>query len=151
MRFLLAAALLAAPAAASAEGVQVWINPGFFSHHLKHDQDYREDNYGFGVEVFVQPRHGFLAGSYINSNYERSHYAGYHWRPWARKAGEVSFRAGVVFALVDGYSNTNEGYWFPAVLPVLSAEYGPYVAAMSLLPNPSNGVALALQLRLQVW
>jgi len=51
---------------------KVWLNPGAYSHHFKRDQDHREDNYGVGAEVVVAPQHGFLAGSFINSNRERS-------------------------------------------------------------------------------
>jgi hypothetical protein len=129
---------------------KVWLNPGVYSHHFK-EADHREDNYGFGAEVFVVPQHGLVAGSFINSNRERSRYGGYHWRPWHWKPAGVNLSSGFVFALIDGYSNANQGDWFPAVLPVLSAEYGPYGANLSFIPHPRNGSALALQLRLQVW
>jgi hypothetical protein len=138
-------------AALAAEPTKVWLNPGVYSHHLKRDQDYREDNYGLGAEVFVSREHGFLAGNFINSNYERSNYAGYHWRPWQWKPGGVNVGGGLVFAMIDGYSNTNNGKWFPAVLPALSAEYGPYGANLTFIPNSKNGSAVALQFRLQVW
>jgi hypothetical protein len=154
MRRLVPAMLAVAATGALADGgqgTQVWLNPGFFSHHLKRDQDYRQDNYGFGAEVFVAPRHGFLAGSFINSNRERSRYGGYHWRPWHWRPAGVNLSAGFVFGLVDGYSNTNHGDWFPVVLPVLSAEYGHFGANLSFIPHPSNGAALALQFKLRVW
>jgi hypothetical protein len=148
------ACLLACSCAALAkesEPVQVWLDPGFFSYHFK-DQDFRQDNWGFGVGVFVAPEHGFIAGTFINSNDERSHYGGYHWRPlqWGDPAG-LNLRSGLVFALVDGYSNTNNGHWFPAVLPALTAEYGHFGANLSLAVNPENGTALGLQFRLRVW
>lgn len=147
------AALLAAPAVALAQapaGIEVWLNPGAYSHHFR-GGDHREKNYGIGAEVFIAPEHGFLAGSFINSNRERSRYGGYYWRPWHWQRGGVDLSTGLVFALVDGYSNTHHGDWFPALLPAVSAEYGPYGANLSLAPNASNGAALALQLRLQVW
>lgn len=50
-----------------------------------------------------------------------------------------------------GYSNTNNGDWFPAVFPSLSAEYGSYGANLTFIPNPRNGSAIALQVKLQVW
>ena len=78
--------------AKDSEPVQVWLDPGFFSYHLK-EGNYRQDNYGFGVGVFVAPEHGFLAGTFLNSNDERSHYAAYHWRPWGRTTAGVSVRA----------------------------------------------------------
>jgi hypothetical protein len=150
LRIALAGLLACSSAALAEEPTKVWLNPGVYSHHLK-EGDYREDNYGIGAEVYVAPQHGFLAGSYINSNYERSRYAGYHWRPWLWKPGGVNLRTGFVFAVVDGYSNTNHGKWFPAVVPALSAEYGPYGVNLTFVPNPNNGSALALQLKLQIW
>lgn len=148
------ACLLACSSAALAresEPVQVWLDPGFLSYHFK-EGDFRQNNYGLGVGVFVSPEHGFVGGSFINSNDERSRYGGYHWRPlhWGNPAG-LSVRAGLVFALVDGYSNTNNGHWFPAILPALTAEYGHFGANLSLAVNPDNGTALGLQLRLRVW
>src|SRR5690606_3536681 len=80
-----AAAILRVAPAAAAEtgdpGLQIWVNPGMFSHHEKDDREYREKNYGLGVEAFFTPRHGVLAGTFMNSNDERSRYLGYHWRP----------------------------------------------------------------------
>jgi len=132
------------------DSVQVWLDPGFFSYHFS-DGDFRQDNYGVGVGVFIAPEHGFLAGTFFNSNDERSHYAAYHWRPWGRTTGDLSVRAGFAFGAIDGYSNTNNGGWFPVILPALSAEYGHFGANLIFAPHPKNGTALALQLRLRVW
>jgi hypothetical protein len=132
------------------DSVQVWLDPGFFSYHFS-DGDFRQDNYGVGVGVFIAPEHGFLAGTFLNSNDERSHYAAYHWRPWGRTTGDLSVRAGFAFGAIDGYSNTNNGGWFPVILPALSAEYGHFGANLIFAPHPKNGTALALQLRLRVW
>jgi hypothetical protein len=139
------------PAAADETRTQVWLNPGMLSKHFKRDQDYRETNYGFGAEVFLTPEHGLIAGSLINSNHERSRYAGYHWRPLQLQERGVTFSAGLAFALIDGYSNTNDGHAFPIVLPTLSAEYGRLGAHLILLPHPKNSSAIGLQLRLRVW
>ena len=56
-----------------------------------------------------------------------------------------------LFALLDGYSNTNDGDAFPVVLPVLTVEYGRLGANFLITPHPQNGTAIALQLRLRVW
>jgi hypothetical protein len=141
----------ASPALAQdASAPKVWLNPGAFTHPFK-SGDYREDNYGLGAELFLEQQHGILAGNFINSNRERSRYAGYHWRPWLWQPMGVSVSPGFVFAMFDGYSNTNNGNWFPAVFPSVSAEYGNYGANLTLIPNPRNGSAIALQLKLQVW
>jgi hypothetical protein len=152
LRALAIALLLSAGSAAAADdATRVWLNPGVYSHHFKRDQDYREDNYGVGAEVAFAPRHAVLAGSFINSNRERSRYAGYYWRPWHWRPAGVRVSAGVVLAMIDGYSNQNGGGWFPAAVPSLSAEYGLYGANLTFIPNSKNGSALALQLKMLVW
>ena len=150
---LLAGTLAISPAAAAEEAkIAVWLNAGSLSHHFKDNRQYREENYGFGVEVFLTPRHGLITGSFINSNDERSRYAGYHWRPWQRESpGRMRVSGGFVFALIDGYSNTRDGKTFPVVLPALSAEYKALGAHLIFVPHPKNSSALALQLRLRVW
>ena len=156
-RSVLAAALVLAGArSALAEeparaSVQVWVDPGLYSRHLER-RNFREHNYGFGIGVFVTPEHGFLAGSFINSDRERSRYAAYHWRPWHwTRTAPLRISAGVIVGLIDGYPNTNAGNPFPLALPALSAEYGPLGANLSFIPHPQNGAAIALQLRLRVW
>lgn len=149
---LLAATLAMSPVAgAQEERATVWINAGSLSHHFKDSRQYREENYGFGVEVFLNPRHGLIAGSLINSNDERSRYAGYHWRPWQRERAGLRISGGLVFALIDGYSNTRDGKVFPVAVPALSAEYRALGAHLVFVPHPKNSSALALQLRLRVW
>jgi hypothetical protein len=132
------------------EPVQVWLDPGFFSYHFK-EGNYRQDNYGIGVGVFFAPEHGVIAGTFLNSDDERSRYAAYHWRPWHRNYGKLDVRAGLALGLIDGYSNTNDGDWFPIILPILTAEYGYFGVNLSIAPHPENGTAIALQLRLRVW
>lgn len=149
----LAAAILAVVPAAAAddESVEVWLNPGMLSYHFTDDRDYREDNYGLGVEVFITPRHGVVAGSLLNSNDERSKYIGYHWRPLQLTHQRWRFGAGLVFSLIDGYSDVRDGKTFPIVLPTASVEYGPLGASLIFLPHPEHSSAIALQLRLRVW
>ena len=142
--------LLAGPVRADEHSVHVWLNPGIFTHHFK-DRNLREDNYGLGIEVEPAPEYALVAGTFINSNGERSHYGGYYWHPWEWKPDGVSVRPGFVFALFDGYSDVNHGHWFPTVIPSVSAEYGIVGANLGLVVNPKNGSALALQLKLRVW
>jgi hypothetical protein len=152
-RRVVPALLAAAVSGACAEGgdrAQIWLNPGMYSHHFR-DGDYRQNNFGIGAELIVAPEHGFIAGNFINSNRERSRYAGYHWRAWRWQPESVEVRAGLIFALIDGYSNTNHGAWFPVVFPALSAEYRIFGANLIFLPGSRNGAALALQVKLRVW
>jgi antimicrobial peptide resistance and lipid A acylation protein PagP len=153
MRRLLQALLAAAATGAFAgggDGPQVWLNPGMYSHHFRQG-DYRQDNYGIGAEVIVAPEHGLIAGNFINSNRERSRYAGYHWRPWQWQPADIELRTGLILALIDGYSNTNHGDWFPVAFPTLSAEYRMFGANLIFIPASKNGAVLALQLKLRVW
>jgi hypothetical protein len=103
------------------------------------------------VEVAPSPKHAFVAGSFINSDRERSRYAGHYWRPWRRQQAGIEVGAGAVFALADGYSTVNGGGWFPIVLPAFSVDYRSLGANLVFIPHPRNGAALALQLKLRVW
>jgi hypothetical protein len=149
--WMLSALLAAAPAwAQEPHATRIWLTPGFLTHHFKHG-DFREDNYGAGVEVVLAPQHALMAGSFINSDRERSRYAAYYWRPWRRQAGALELGAGIVVGLIDGYSSTHNGGWFPAAVPAVSAEYRFLGANLAFIPHPKNGAALALQLKLRVW
>jgi hypothetical protein len=152
LRVWVAGILASASAAVLADdsSIKLWLNPGLYSHHFR-GGNYREDNYGVGVEVARSPQHAFMAGSFINSDRERSRYAGYYWRPWHWQRAGVDIGAGVMVALIDGYSTTNNGRAFPAAVPALSAEYGYFGANLAFIPHPRNGAALALQLKLRVW
>ena len=143
-------AAVSGAATAQDNATKVWLNPGLYSHHFS-SGNYRENNVGIGAEVMLAPEHGMVAGNFINSNNERSQYGGYHWRPYHWRPGGFDVRGGLVFAMVDGYSNTNNGGWFPAVIPSLSLEYGLYGANLTFIPNSKNGSAIALQLKLLVW
>jgi hypothetical protein len=151
---LVAAGMLALTPAGAADGdfdPHVWLNPGVFSHHFKQDREYREKNYGLGVEVFLTPRHGLIAGSFMNSNDERSRYVGYHWRPLQLAFDRLRFSGGLVVSLIDGYSDVRDGKTFPLVVPALSAEYRILGAHLIFVPHKEHSSALALQLRLRVW
>jgi Antimicrobial peptide resistance and lipid A acylation protein PagP len=144
-------ALVALSVCAEEQATKIWINPGAQSYHLNRSQDYRENNTGLGAEFIVAPAHGFIAGSYINSNRARSQYGGYHWRALHYRPVDVNVSLGPVFALVNGYPDMRDGGWFPAIFPMLSLEYGRYGANFSFIPNPTNGSAVALQLKFLIW
>jgi hypothetical protein len=150
----IAALVLASAASAAAvadDAMKIWVSPGWQSYHFDRSQDFREENYGLGAEVLLTPEHGFVAGTIINSNRERSRYGGYHWRPLRWQPAGVSVSGGLGLALIDGYPAVRAGGWFPAVLPFLAVEHGPLGANLIFIPNSSNGSALGLQLKLRVW
>lgn len=72
-----------------------------------------------------------------------------YWQPIA--IGPVNI--GVVAGSFNGYANTNNGGWFPAILPAITIE-GQYLGANLLfIPatnQASNGV-VSLQLKLKVF
>lgn len=134
-------------------GVQVWINPGVYSYHFNRNAGYRNDNVGFGAEVLVARDHGFMAGSFINSDRERSHFAAYEWRPLHGAIDTVGVGGGIAFAAFDGYPRYHSGGWFLAPLPVVSFEgryLGLNVSAVPTIKDRLHG-ALMFQLKLRVW
>jgi hypothetical protein len=153
LRSLLAFALLLSTAAAAQDepGLQIWITPGMISDHGNEERDYNEKNAGFGVEAFITPRHGLIAGKFENSNFEHSRYLGYHWRPLQVPLGGLRLSGGFAFALIDGYSDVNDGGTFPIILPALSAEYWRLGAHLIYVANPQHSGAIALLFRFRLW
>jgi hypothetical protein len=149
--------ILAGLSGACAEDVQssrqVWINPGFFSWHFDRSKDFREDNWGVGVEVVLAPDHAVMAGNYINSNRERSRYAAYQWRPLHWRPWDIDVSAGIGLGVFDGYPKTNDGGWFAGLFPVLAVEGKRVGANFSIVPTIKDRVngALVLQIKLRVW
>ena len=134
---------------------QVRLNPGSFSYHFDRDKDLREDNTGFGAELVIADNHVLAAGSFINSNRERSHYGAYYWRPlhWRPAEGITTVHAGIAVGAFDGYPNYRNGAWFPAALPMLAIEGGRVGANIFLVPTIKNRLdgAIAVQFKLRVW
>jgi len=140
--------------AASAESwPQVWLNPGIYSHHFDSDKGLRNNNIGFGAEAVLARDHAVMAGSFINSNRARSHYAAYQWRPLHWEFSGFTATAGVSVGAFDGYPNYRQGAWFVAPLPMLAIEGRRLGANISVVPTVANRFdgALAVQLKLRVW
>ncbi len=151
---LLCLLLLATGGAAADDApLQVWLNAGIYSWHFDRDLDLRENNSGLGVEVVASRDYVWLAGSIINSERQRTHYAGLQWRPlhWRPTGLEVS--AGLIFAALDGYPRMRDGGWFVTALPVLAVEGERLGLNLSIIPTIRDQVsgAVALQLKLRVW
>lgn len=138
---------------AAVDTTTVWLNPGIYSYHFDRSKDFREDNVGFGAEVWLTENHALMAGTFINSNRARSDYAAYQWRPLHWRPAGIHVGAGVALGVFDGYPRYHDGGWFPAALPALSLEYGRVGANFFLVPTISNRLdgAVAVQLKLRVW
>ena len=132
---------------------QVWLNPGNFSYHFDRDKDLREDNTGFGAELSLAESHVLAAGSFINSNRQRSHYGAYYWRPLHWQPAGINVRAGIAVGAFDGYPNYRNGAWFPAALPMLAIEGDRVGANIFFVPTIKNRLdgAISVQFKLRVW
>jgi hypothetical protein len=132
---------------------QIWINPGFFSWHFDRSKDFRENNWGVGVEVVLAPDHAVMAGNFINSDGERSRYAAYQWRPLHWRPYDIDVSAGIALGAFDGYSKVNDGGWFVAPLPLLSVEGRRLGANFTIVPTIKDKVngAFVIQIKLRVW
>jgi hypothetical protein len=149
----LCTALSSANAAEPGFSPQVWLNAGFFSYHFDRSLDLRENNVGFGAEVLFAPDHALTAGTYINSNRARSHYAAYQWRPLHWQPAGINVHAGIAVGAFDGYPNMQNGGWFIAALPLLSVE-GRYIGAnFTVVPTIKDRIdgAVAVQIKIRVW
>lgn len=128
---------------------ELWLNPGMYSYHFDRNKDFNSVNYGFGAEYKFSSVASLTAGTYRNSHYQQSNYIGAYWQPIA--IGPI--HVGVVAGGFNGYSNTNNGGWFPAVLPALSLEGDLLGLNLLLIPTIPNRVAgsLSLQIKIKVF
>ncbi|WP_254598321.1 hypothetical protein [Polynucleobacter arcticus] len=120
-----------------------------YSYHFDRNQDFNSFNYGFGAEYKFSSVTSLTAGTYRNSHYHQSNYIGAYWQPIA--IGPI--HVGVVAGGFNGYPNTNNGGWFPAVLPALSLEGDLIGLNLLLIPTIPNRVAgsLSLQIKIKVF
>jgi hypothetical protein len=142
-----------AQAAPAAFSPQIWLNAGSYSRHFDRDKNFRENNTGFGAEIWLERDHALMGGTFINSDAVRSHYVAYQWRPLHWQPGGTRIAAGITLGAFDGYPRNRNGGWFPAALPVLSMEYkmvGVNFLFVPTIPDRLDG-AIAMQLKLRVW
>lgn len=128
---------------------ELWINPGLYSYHFDRDSDFNSFNYGFGAEYKFLSIASVTAGTFRNSNYQQSSYLGAYWQPI--RIGHV--QVGVVVGAFNGYSNSNNGGWFPAALPAFTIEgdlLGLNLLVIPTIPNRVSG-SLSFQLKVKVF
>lgn len=142
-----------AEGSSAVEPIQVWINPGIYSIHFDRDKNLRDNNIGLGAEVLFARNHGVMAGTFINSNRERSRYAAYQWRPLHWEVAGLNVGAGISAGVFDGYPNYRSGGWFAAAMPLLSIEGARFGVNLGIVPTIANRLdgALAIQLKFRVW
>ena len=144
-KLLLALTVVAAAPAALAD---IWINPGFYSHHFDKSKDLNNNNTGFGVEATISNTYSLTAGVFENSNRETSHYIGAYVMPFQRGA----FKAGAAVGAFDGYPKMREGGWFPAIVPTMAIEGRRVGLNVFLIPKIGDKVnsALAFQVKVNI-
>ena len=128
---------------------EVWVNPGFYSYHFQKDQNLNNNNWGVGLEYRFNTVASATIGNFKNSDNDRSSYAGIYYQPIA--IGPI--KLGVVAGGFNGYQSTNNGGWFPAVLPAITIEEGRFGANIFFIPTVGDKVngAISLQLKLKLY
>ena len=95
---------------------EVWVNPGMYSYHFQKDQNLNNNNWGIGLEYRFNTVASLTVGNFKNSDNGHSSYAGIYYQPIA--IGPL--KLGVVAGGFNGYQSTNNGGWFPAMLPAIT-------------------------------
>jgi hypothetical protein len=136
---------LAVVAAAPAAWADVWVNPGFYSHHFDKSKDLNNNNHGFGVEATISKTYSLTAGVFENSNRATSHYIGAYVMPFQMGA----FKAGAAVGAFDGYPKMREGGWFPAAIPTMAFEGHRVGLNISYTPKIGDKVSSALSFQVK--
>lgn len=128
---------------------ELWLNPGFLSHHFKTSENHNENNYGLGAEYRFSTVASATAGRYYNSYRWYSNYLGIYYQPIA--IGPV--RLGVLAGGFDGYPNMHDGNWFLGAIPMASYERGSFGVNVAIIPPLGDRLhgAVALQLKFRVF
>lgn len=126
----------------------LWINPGLYSYHFDQNKNFNSINIGFGAEYQFSSVASLTAGVYRNSYYQTSAYVGSYWQPIM--VGPI--KLGLVAGMFNGYSNTNNGGWFPAALPAVTLEgdlIGLNLIFIPTIPDRISG-SMSLQIKFKV-
>ncbi|BDU57586.1 hypothetical protein LMORI2_05680 [Limnohabitans sp. MORI2] len=123
----------------------VWVNPGFYSHHFDKSQHLNNNNHGFGVEASLTDTYSLTAGVFENSNRATSHYIGAYVMPF--KVGAL--KAGAAVGAFDGYPKMRNGGWFPAAVPTMTIEGRRLGLNISYTPKIGDRVSSALSFQVK--
>ncbi|MDM0105184.1 hypothetical protein QTH97_09595 [Variovorax sp. J22R24] len=144
---LLAGASLLLPALASAQVdiSQVWINPGFYSLHFDRNKGLEDFNPGIGIEWPIDKTFSLTAGAFRNSDRDRSHYIGLYVMPFEFHGVKL----GAVVGGFDGYQMSNNGGWFPALIPTAAIEGRNWGLNIAIIPSIKNRLYGAISFQLK--
>jgi len=116
---------------------ELWLNPGMFSYHFDRERTFNSRNIGFGAEYRFSSVASFTIGTFNNSYHESSKYIGAYWQPIQLGV----FKLGAVAGIFNGYSKTNDGGWFPAIIPALTYEGDRFGVNLLMVPSIPDRVA----------
>ncbi len=144
---LLAGASLLLPALASAQVdiSQVWINPGFYSLHFDRNKGLEDANPGLGIEWPIDKTFSVTAGRFRNSDRAYSNYIGLYVMPFEFHGVKL----GAVVGGFDGYQMTNNGGWFPALIPTAAIEGRHWGLNIAIIPSIRDKLYGALSFQLK--
>jgi len=144
---LLGVAILLLPGGASAQVDigQVWVNPGFYSLHFDRNKGLEDANPGFGIEWPIDKTFSLTAGAFRNSDRDHSNYAGVYVMPFEF----YGVKLGAVVGGFSGYRMTNDGGWFPAILPVAAIERGHWGLNIAIIPSIKDRLYGAISFQLK--
>jgi hypothetical protein len=141
-KLLLALAVVAGAPAALAD---IWVNPGFYSHHFDTSKNLNNNNHGLGVEATITDTYSLTAGVFENSDRQTSHYVGAYVMPF--KLGAL--KAGAAVGAFDGYPKMRDGGWFPAIVPAIAIEGRRLGLNISYTPKIGDKVNSALSFQVK--
>jgi hypothetical protein len=141
-KLLLALAVVVIAPAALAD---IWVNPGFYSHHFDTSKNLNNNNHGFGVEASITDTYSLTAGVFENSDRATSHYMGAYVMPF--KVGAL--KAGAAIGAFDGYPKMRDGGWFPALIPTMAIEGRRLGLNISYTPKIGDKVNSALSFQVK--
>lgn len=128
---------------------ELWINAGMYSYHFAKDSGLNNNNVGIGAEYSFSSVASLTFGGFKNSDSAHSNYGGIYYHPISIGLLKLGFVAGAM----SGYPSTNNGGYFPALIPTISAE-GKWVGVnVFLIPSVGDKVhsAISFQLKLKVY
>ena len=122
---------------------ELWLNPGMLSYHFDRERSFNSRNFGIGAEYRFSSVASVTLGTYNNSYHESSNYIGAYWQPIQLGV----FKLGAVAGAFNGYSKTNHGGWFPAIIPALTYEGDLFGINVLMIPSIPDRVAGSLSVQ----
>jgi hypothetical protein len=124
---------------------KTWINAGFYSAHFDRDKGLEDFNPGLGFEYPLNDMLSLTAGGFRNSDRRHSNYLGLYVMPFEFHGVKL----GAVVGGFDGYERTNNGGWFPAIIPTAAIEGTNWGLNIAFIPNIKDRLYGAISFQLK--